>query len=199
MEQIISKEETEKLMSLEGEVKGMGMKTHAEFVLREEGKEGLKKLEQAMGKAGYPVKFKELKEMAFFPLGMEALVLELMQRLFNYDDKKFQEIGKFHTKLSLVTKLFMKYFFSLEMMAKQVPKIWDRYFTVGKQRLVDWDKDKKYIIVRVENFKFHPLHCQILIGTLSTTLGMIVKSEVTCQETKCVYRGDQYHEFLVKW
>ncbi|GAI52915.1 unnamed protein product, partial [marine sediment metagenome] len=28
---------------------------------------------------------------------------------------------------------------------------------------------------------------------------MIVGSKVTSEETKCVHRGDEYHEFLLKW
>ena len=199
MKQIISKEEFNELMSLKGEVKGMGMKTHADFILKEEGEEGLKKLERTMAELGYPIKFKELRPMSYYPLGLEALVLVLMKRLFNYDDKKFQEVGRFHTKFSLIVKLFMKYFFSLERMEKEAPKIWRRYFTIGRERVVDWDKEKKYVIVRVEDFKFHPLHCQIMIGTLSTVIQMMVKDKVTCQERKCVHRGDDYHEYLLKW
>ncbi|GAI37757.1 unnamed protein product, partial [marine sediment metagenome] len=80
MEQIISKQEIDELMKLKGEVKGMGMKTHAEFILKEEGKQGLEKLEETMEKLGHPIKFREIRGTTFYPLGLEAIVLVAMQR-----------------------------------------------------------------------------------------------------------------------
>jgi len=199
MEQIISPDRTKELLALSGEVKGMGMKTHADFVLKEEGPEGLKKLEKAMHDAGVPVKYEELKRMSFYPLGWEALTLEMMKELFDYDDQKFREVGRFHCKTSWIVKLFMKYFFSLQRMSKEVPKVWQKYFTVGQLKLVDFNEEEKYIRLRVENFTFHPAHCQILAGALSTVLGMMVKGEVEAEEKKCTYKGDDFHEYIVTW
>ena len=28
---------------------------------------------------------------------------------------------------------------------------------------------------------------------------MVVKAPVTCKETKCMFKGDPYHEFLLTW
>ena len=199
MEGIISKEEIDELLSLKGEVRGMGIKTHADFVLKEEGKEGLEKLEKAMEGIGRPIKFKKIKSTSHLPLGVEAIVLVVIQRLFNYDDKKFQEIGVFHTKLSLIIRLFMKYFVSFDKMKIEAPKIWRKYFTVGDLKITSLDKEKKCATFRVDDFKFHPLHCQILIGTFITIIQMMVNGKATCEETKCIYRGDDCHEFLLKW
>ncbi len=199
MEQIISKEELDELTSLKGEVRGMGVKTHANFVLKEEGKEGLEKLKKAMETLGYPVKFKEMKSTSFIPLGTEAIVLLVIKRLFNYEDKKFQEIGSFHVKSSLIIRLFMKYFVSFEKMQLEAPKIWKKYFTTGELKVTSFDKERRYASFKLENFKFHPLHCQILIGTFVTIIQMMVNGKATCEEEKCIYRGDEYHEFLLKW
>lgn len=199
MEEIISKEEFDELMSLEGEVKGTGIKTHGEFILKEEGEEGLKKLEEIMTKLGYPIKYKEIKSTTLYPFGVEAVTLVAIKRLFNYDDKKFQEMGKFHAKVSLIIRLFMKYFVSLERMTKEGQKIWQRYFTIGELKVVEINERGRRLVFRVENFKFHPLHCQILMGSLPTVIQMIIGKPATCEETKCVHQGDEYHEFSVKW
>ena len=61
MEEIIIKKELDELMSLKGEVKGAGIKTHGEFILKEEEEEGLKKLEEIVTKLGYSIKYKEIK------------------------------------------------------------------------------------------------------------------------------------------
>ena len=199
MEEIISKEEANELMSLKGEVKGTGIKTHGEFILKEEGEEGLKRLEGTMANLGYPIEFKKVRATALYPFGVEAITLVAIKRLFNYDDKKFQEMGRFHAKTSLIIRLFMKYFISLERMAKEGQKLWRRYFTIGELEVVEVDERGRHLAFRVENFKFHPLHCQILMGSLSIIIQRIIGEPVTCEEIKCLHRGDEYHEFLMKW
>lgn len=199
MEPIISKNELEELMSLKGEVKGTGIKTHGDFILKEEGRRGLKRLEDALAGAGYPIKFKDVKSTIFYPFGVEAIVLLAIKRLFNYDDKKFNEMGRFHAKSSLLIRLFMKYFVSMERIAKQGPNLWRKYFSVGDLEIIEIDKKKKCVILRVKNFKFHPLHCQVLTGSIPIIIQMIVGQKVEGKETKCIYRGDEYHEFLLQW
>ena len=197
MEEIITKQEFEELMKLKGETRGVGFQTEAKFILKEEGEEGLKKLENEMTRLGFP--YDKIKTMEFYPMGLLAVALVVIQRLFNYDENKFQEMGKFESKSSLIIRLFMKYFASLERVAKESEKMWRNYYTVGNLKVTELDKDKKYVIVRIENFSLHPILCQVLIGYYVSIVKMVVKSEVTCQEVKCVHKGDEYHEFLLKW
>jgi len=199
MEEIISKEELNRLMNLRGKVRGDGMKNYAEFVFKEKGEEGLKKLEETMKSLGYPIKYREMRKMEFFPLGLEALTLVLIKQLFNFDDKKFQEMGKFGVKLSIIIKVFMQYFVSPEKLAKAASQMWRKGVTVGELKMVEYNKDKKYLILRLEDFYFHPLHCHIIQGYFLAALQMLLKIKATCQETKCLYRGDEFHEFLLKW
>lgn len=200
MEKIIQKEELDKLMNLEGESRGMSLKGYGDYVLKEEGEGGLKRLEDAISGLGYPLNFNEIKAMDFYPLGLEAVTLIAIKRLFGYDNEKFQEMGKFEPKGSLILKLFMKYFVSLKRVAEEAPKMWRKYYTVGDLKVIDYDLDKRYIILRLENFRLHPLLCQDLIGYFSSVVKMVVgREEINCQETECVFRGGKYHEFLLKW
>ena len=73
MEEIISKEEINELMSLKGEVKGTGIKTHGGFILKEEGEEGLKRLEETMVNLGYPIEFKKVRATTLYHFGVEAI------------------------------------------------------------------------------------------------------------------------------
>lgn len=197
MEQIITKQEFDELMKIEGEARGLGFQTEAKFVLKEEGGEGLKKLEAQMAKLGYP--YSKIKTMDFYPIGLLAVNMLVIKRLFNYDDKKFQEMGKFEAKSSLIIRLFMKYFVSLERVAKESPKMWRKYYTVGDLKVPEINQEKRYIIIRIENFRLHPILCQILIGYFQSIVKMVLKDETTCEETKCVFRGDECHEFLMRW
>ena len=178
----------------------MGMKTHASFVLKEEGRDGLKKLEESMRVLGHPVEYDKLRALGLYPLWMEALTLRVIQELFNYRDEDFIELGKFHARDSVVIRTFVKYFLSIETVARNIPTVWSKYFTEpGEFKVVEFDKEKKRAIFRIEGFDFHPLHCQINIGIFSALVELLTKKEAACRETKCIYKGDEYDEFVVEW
>ncbi len=199
MSQIISKEEFEELMKIKGETRGMSLKGEGNFILKQEGEEGLKKLEKTIAELGYPIKFKEIKAMDFYPLGLEVVTLVAIKRLFNYDDEKFREMGRFESKLSFIIRLFMKYFFSMKQAIKVAPKMWKENYTVGDLEVPEFDEEKKYAIIKIKNFQGYPLLCLDLQGYFPGIVQMIVGTPATCQETKCVHRGDEYHEFVLKW
>ncbi|XOB40363.1 MAG: hypothetical protein ACKKMR_03590 [Candidatus Nealsonbacteria bacterium] len=199
MEQIISKEELDELMKIEGEVRGLTLKGYTNFILKEEGKEGLKRLEDAITELGYPIKHREIKAMSFYPVGLDNLLLLSIKKLFNYDNKKFQEIGEFQAKSPLIIRLFVKYFISLEKAIEAAPKMWKVYYSNGDLKVTDFNKEKKYAILRLENFHNTPIHCQTEKAYFSSVARIIVGSKVTCEETKCTFRGDDYHEFLLRW
>jgi len=197
----ITKETAKKLMEIEGEVRGVVFKTDSEYLLKEEGEEGLKKLEEELEKLGYPIKFKEIKTMAFYPVGLRVLSLLAIKKVFNFNDEKIKKMGVFATKTSLIIKLFIKYFFSAQrVFYKEAPKIWRKHWTVGELTPVELNEEKKYGILRVKNFNLHPIYCCYLEGYFSGILQMLIKTQkITCEETKCTFRGDEYHEFLLKW
>jgi len=199
MEQIISKEELDKISEESGEARGATFKNALDFVLKKEGPDGLKKIENLMEELGYPIKSTEIKLMNFYPLN-SYLVLQLaIKNFFNYDDKDFQEMGEFMAKSSMIMRLFMKYFASLDNLIKQGPRAWRMYFSTGELKVVEINKEKKYMVSRLEDFAYGQLHCQIIKGFYSSIIQMILRSKVTCEEIKCPLRGDEYHEFLFKW
>ena len=200
MEEIVTKEEFNELMGLEGKARGIPFKTQADFIIKKEGKEGLKRLEDTMAKLGYPLKYRKMRSMDFYPLGLLAVNMIAIKRLFNYDDKKFQEMGSVEAKSSsLIIRLFMSYFVSIDLAAKKVSEIWRKHYTLGELKVVELNKEKKYIVLRLENFRCHSLFCQDLVGYFPSMVEMVVGSDVTCEEIKCVHRGDEYHEYLLKW
>lgn len=199
MENIISKEELNELIKIEGETRGHSIKNTGDFILKEEGREGLDKLENAMAKLGYPIKYEEIKETNYYPAKILAVTFVAVERIFNYDAKKFQEMGKFRAKFSIIMRLLMRYLVSLDRAVKEMPKMWRKFLTTGDARVVSFNKKEKYAVIRIENYRFHQLQCRVLEGMFSTILQTIVKTNVICQETKCIHRGDEYHEFLLKW
>jgi len=199
MEQVINKEELEKFTKLNGEVRGIALKSHADFILQQKGKPELDKLEKVLAELGYPIKFEEIKSWDFYPIGIEIIELLTIKRLFNFKDEQFEDIGTFGSVSSFIMKLFMRYFSSIKMVVRQAPSIWRKYYTVGELKVKKLDEKEKYIILTVENLFLHPLHCFHLKGFFSSVVQMVVKEKPSCQETKCVHRGDSHHEFVIKW
>lgn len=200
MEKIISKEELSEFEKIEGELRGVVLATYGKFILKEEGDNGLDKLEKKMEKIGYPIKLKEIKVTDFYPLRLQAIILTLIKNLFNYNKDNFVEMGRFESKAdTVVIRFFMKYFVSLEMVIKVVQRMWKTYFTVGDIKAVDYDKRKNQLILRLERFPPIPILCNNLRGYFEGITEIIVKTKVVCEETKCPFKGDEYHEFLIKW
>lgn len=195
----LTKELVQNLMKIEGEVKGMVFKTDAEFVLREKGEEGLKKVEAELEKLGQPIKYKEIKTMDFYPIGLRAVSLLAISKTFNFDDQQIREMGTAAPKISLIIKFFMQYFLSVRKTIGQVPKMWQKHYTIGNLVPAEFDEEKKLLILRLENINLHPVFCCYLSGYFLKVVEMVVKSKVSCQETKCSFRGDEYHEYLFRW
>ena len=198
----ITKEEIDKLIETKTQARGVVFKTDTEYILGEKGEEGLKKLEEELEKLGHPIKYKEIKSMEFYPAGLRALSLLAIKKTFGFDDKKIENMGLVATKKSIIVKLFVRFFLSLErVFFKEAPRIWQKHWTAGELVPVELNEEKKYAILRLENFNLHPLYCSVYLqGYFAGILQMLIKSpKMTCQETKCSLKGDEYHEYLLKW
>lgn len=200
MEEIISKEEISRLMQIKGEVREIALRNHKDFIFKEKGLEGLKKLEEAINSIEGITKQEKLKAWEFYPIGLEIIELLAIKKIFNFDDEKIKEIGAFGSKVSFIIKLFFKYIGSIKLLAREAPKIWRKYYTIGDLVVKDINEDKKYIILDVKNFNVHPIHCLHLGGYFSSMVKIASGGKVvSCEETKCAHRGDECHEFLLKW
>jgi len=195
----MTQEEFENLMNIEGEVRGIAITGETDFILEKEGEEGLEKLEKSINELGYSVAFKEMKAMEFYPLGLEAVVLVAAREIFGYDEEKFEEMGGFEPKVSILIRLFMKHFFSPERIVELAPKIWRESYTVGDLEVASFDMENRKTVLHLKNFKLHPLQCYNLKGYFSSVVKMVMGQETTVEETECPFRGDDYHEFVINW
>ena len=203
VEEKLTKELILKLMAIKGEARGATFKTDAEFVLQKEGEIGLKVLEERLTELGCPIKYKEIKSMAFYPLGLRMVSLLAIKEVFNFDEEKIKEMGQYAPKTSVIIKFMLRYFtFPLpqKLFQREAPKGWRKHYTVGELIPVELNQEKKCFIVRLKDFDFHPLFCIYLKGYFLSVIKMLVRSsQITGEETQCTFKGDQYHEFQIKW
>lgn len=187
------------LMKIDGKARGTTFKTDAEYVLREKGEDGLKKVEDRLSVLGFPIKYNDLKAMDFYPIGLRVLSLLAIREVFSFKKEDIRQIGLLASKTSLVMKFFMPYFFSLERTFSLAPQIWEKYYNVGKLVPFEINDKEKFLILKIEGFDIHPIICPYLGGFFSTILKMIIKGPVSCEETKCSFCGGDCHEYLFKW
>lgn len=196
---MLTKKEADKLIKMKGEARGIVFKVDWDYINETKGKQGIKKLEAKMAELGFPFKYEEIRSMDFYPLGLYIISLLSTKEVFNFDKKDILEMGASIVKFSLFMKIFFKYFISLDLIAKQVPKMWRKHYTVGEMEMPDFSEEKRYAILRIRNFKDHPVHCILTTGYFVKVAQLVVKAPATCEETKCIFRGDEYHELLMKW
>jgi len=196
----LTSEIAQNIIKIDGKTRGATLKTDAEFVLKEKGEDGLKKVEERLSGLGCPIKYKEVNSMEFYPLGLRVISLLVIREQFDFNEEKIKEIGLFASKTSLIMKFFMQYFLSLEKTLALAPQIWKKYYSVGSLKSTELNKPEKFVILRLENFNAHPILCVYLSGFFSTLLKMIIKNSViSCEEIKCCFHGDESHEYLLKW
>lgn len=199
MNEEITKETLQKLMRIKGEARGLASKDDMEYILATRGREALEKLEKTLKELGYPLKFKDIKTMGFYPVGQEGVVLLALKKTFGFTEKDFAEMGRVESKQSLIIRLFMKYFLSVDRVFKEASNMWRKYYTAGELKPLGLNKKENSVFIRVENFSLHPFHCYVLKGYFSGVTEMITGASVTCEERKCVFRGDDCHEYFIKW
>jgi len=199
VENIITKQLADELMKIKGEVRGIAPKAHVQFAVEEKGESVFEKVENKMAELGHSVDYKSLRPMSFYPVGIEAVTLLVIKELFDYDDKKLKEIGEYQSKVSLIIKLFMKYFVSINTIAEKAPEMWRKYYTIGNLKVTELNEKEKYTVIEIKDFKIHEFHCQMLKGYFANVVKMVVKENTTCNEVKCCFKGHDSHEFLIKW
>lgn len=201
MNQELSKKNLKELLEIEGDVRGVVFKTDGEYILKKKGREGLSKLERELKNLDQPIKYQDIETLAFYPVGLRVISLLVIKRVFNFDNEEIKEMGFFATKTSLLVKLFIKYFLSIQrVFFKEASKIWRKHWSIGEIKPIKLDEEKKYALLQLKDFSLHPIYCCYLEGYFRGILQMITKSsQITCEETKCYFRGDKYHEYLIKW
>ncbi len=192
-----TKKEAERMMSFKGEVRGMTLKTDERFVLKRFGKEGVEKVEKRMEDLGYTLKYKDVSSMDYYPLGMRMLSLVAIKEALGLSDERIREMGRAAPRASLLIRFFMKYFLSPQKTFERANEIWEKHYTVGSVDVAEVAEDR--VVLQISGMESHPVFCNYLIGYLSSLGRIIVQKEVELEETKCVFKGDNLHEFVCKW
>lgn len=196
----MSKEEIDKIMKAPGEVKGAVFQTDAAYVREKKGEESLKLLAQKTKEWGHPIDYEKASAVAWHPVGLRVLSLLAMKEVFGWGDKEIRDLGDQAPKFSFIMKIMARYFLSKQRGFRESPRYWVMHYNIGSLEAVELNEDKGYAIIRVKDFKPHPILCTYLAGFFRRATQFVLKTEkATIEETKCMFSSDPYHEFLIRF
>lgn len=194
------KEEADRLMRIKGNSRGEILRTHAVYISAKEGREGVSKIETKLKELGYPLVFEEVKPMEWYPEGLGVLLLLVAKEIFHWNDADIFEMGNAAPQYSLIARLLMKYFISPERSFKESPKYWQGHYDFGTLEAAEFDEKEKYLVIRVKEYKFHPIICTFHSGYFLRIAQFVIGSEgLTIEETVCMFKGGPYHEYVIRW
>jgi len=173
----------------------------AEDYLAEIGKkEYFPQIKEKMQEYGYPLDSKEINVMSWYPMAMEISFIFSLVEVLNWGEKEITKLGRDFTRISFIEKIVAKYLLSPQVTFEKANEIWRKHMDTGELESVELNEIEKYAIFRLKNFDIHPIYCQFLCGMLESFCDIVTKSkENLCRETKCTFRGADWHEFLITW
>ncbi len=196
---MLKKEEIEKLLKIKGEVKGVFLQTDARYILEREGEKGLRKLEKKAKEIGVDLDYRKASAMQWYSVGLRPISLLLIKEVFGYNDKDIREMGRMAAKFSFIVKLFVRFFSPIKKLFESAPNYYKMQYRIGSLERVYFSETEKKAILRLKDFKIHPLVCLYLEGYFQGIAEFALKEKVRTKETKCVFRGDDFNEYLIEW
>jgi len=192
------KEELDKIMSLEGKVRGVTFQTDAEYVKKHFGGEALTKAKEQLAAWGGPIEYEKIQAMGWYPVGLRILSLLAIQVVLNLDDEQIKAMGNEAPKHSFIIKLLAKFVLSIKQTFNKAPEMWKKHYSVGEIFIGEINEPEKYVFLQVRNFSPHPIYCKYLEGYFLRIAQYIIDNPKS-EETKCVFKGAQYHEYKFTW
>lgn len=199
---MLNQEEITKILSHRGDVRGAVFKTDAEYIARLASAADLKKVEQKLKEWGVSLDYQVVMPMAWYPVAWRVLSLLAVREVLNWDDQAIREMGRNAPKASVIVKLFFKLFPDIGKFAQQIPHYWSKHYTEGSLEVISLDKEKREMVLHLNDFSFHPLLCQYLEGYFeaATKLTRPKESVATSQEIECSFRQQvPYEAFKLTW
>ncbi len=188
-------------MKIKGNVRGEIIIANALYIKEKRGEQGLMELENTLKELGYPIEFKTVKPLEWYSEALSSLAVITAKEIFSWSNDDIFEMGKSAPKISLIViKLFLKYLVSIRRIFEMAPVYWQKYFDTGRLESVEINEEKKFAIVRVRDHLYHPLICIYEAGYFLGVIQLTGRlNGLTITETNCEFRGDPFHEYILRW
>jgi len=171
------------------------------YLKRKSGEEKYKNILDVLKQAGFEMpSIDRYNDMDWIPASWPTIFMVGAQRVLGWKDEDFFRMGHDLLAFSPFIRLFIKIFVSPQKSIEKAAEKWNGHYSKGRIAIEEYDEIKKQAVARLFDFKKHPLTCMYLMGSFTKTIGLITGSKnVVFSETKCMFKGDPFHEFQFKW
>ena len=195
---MISKAEIKKISQIKGKVRGSVFKTDYKYIEKHKGEAGTRKLQKEIKKLEPEFDYEKFSNIKWYPLHWRILSLLVIKDIFAFEEEDLFKMGREAPKNSFIARTLLKYFVSWQQSAQEVGKYWGKHYSVGQVK--SKSAKNKQVVVEIRNFNLHPILCHYYRGYFYAIAELTTKGEnIQAKETKCGFRGDNYHEFTINW
>jgi len=197
----LTKEEAERIMKIKGNVIGAVFKSYEHLIKEVLGEKGIGMVEKKMKEANCPFEFKKISSFSWYPESHACIAALTMLEVFDWDESKAFDIGYDAPSHSILVKLLIRYFRSIETTVQNFPKYFKRHVDFAEMKCDQFYPDQKKAIWKIYNFKkFHPVVYEYIRGYLTKIAEMTTSSKnIKIKQTKSLFRNDPYDEFEITW
>lgn len=201
LQKIDLKKEIEKIKREDpGKIRGAFIKSYYNYIVQMEGEAGWRKLAAELERAEFSFPdIGKIGNMEWVPSSLSTIFLLAAGKVFRWQRENFIDFGKDYINLPFSSKIFIKYFISLKKTFELAARNWKRQYTFGEIELKECDSRKKRVVAIKKDDKRHPVVCLLHLGAFSRIVEIATGKKVTAEETKCMFHGDPYHEYVFRW
>jgi len=189
------------LFQKEGHIKRHQVKSILKCIERKEGPDEFKKLKKEFKKYNPSFDIDKINHSDWINEGESVFIILLAKDIFNWNDKDIFELGMETGKVSFLLQLFTRYFISIDTIYANAPNYWKKHFDFGRVEMIELNKEKKFIKLRVYGYDFDESICKFFHSGYFYSLASIsVKTKnLKVEETVCVHHGGEYNEYIINW
>ena len=192
--------EADELVSKPGNVRGIAGEFETDYIRKRCGDEGVKAVEEVMGKLGCPFSYESTSQYEWYPEGKLVLGMVVAYRMFEWNEEDLFEWGQHNLKISFLVKVLMK-FTSFERTLENAPFVWNKHYDFGDFRIYKFDEEAKEVRAKMTGCNFHSIMPPYYAGYFTALLrfatgydSMLVSVE-SCPSTD----DPACHEFIAHW
>jgi predicted hydrocarbon binding protein len=195
-----SEKDKEYINRTKGVIVARGIHDHLNVLRKKFDNNAPQKIADEMKKLGYNQDFLHIKETESMPTSVYMAFLLAEKQLFNLDDEGVRELGRGAAKISFLLRFASRLLISPEILRKNANFAWKKYFKEGGElKIVELDMENRRLVGEIYDFVGHPVHCTYLEGYFSEILFFVIGKKGECREEKCVFKGDEFHRFVLTW
>lgn len=187
------------ILNKEGMIAGEVFHTQYEYVKRNKGDQGLDAFAKKAKEYGQELDLRDMNFQKWYPVGLRPFSWFIMLKTFGWGEKEFLDSAYQAPKVSFIMRILARYFVSPKVTIQKSPKYWNKHYTIGSLEVHKIDMKNKRFVLRVKDFKVSPLFCIFYLGYFKKVVEFGGIKNPSVRETKCIYNGDDLHEFEITW